>query len=157
MGCHTWFYKKVNGPTLQEAVDKLTQEYEGEIEFLENYKGTDFTPEEIKRSKEYFINEMSQIESGCLLDSQIFEKYTSSDLSFEILVYAENKGFYLSSDELPHDLFRKYGYPETRLFSLEETLSYIHDKDNECFVYDYTEESLKKFWKEYPDGMIEFG
>jgi hypothetical protein len=56
-----------------------------------------------------------------------------------------------------HDIFRKYGYPEDRLFSLEETLEYINDPKNDCDTYDKTIELLTKFWFEYPDGMITFG
>jgi hypothetical protein len=40
---------------------------------------------------------------------------------------------------------------------LEETLAYIRDPKNECVVYDHTEELLEKFWKEHPEGMINFG
>lgn len=101
------------------------------------------------------MDDIDKLESGAMPDLEIYEQWVSQ--SEDLLSWIDGKGLYISSDELPHDLFRKYGYPEIRLFSLEETLSYIHDKDNECFIYDYTEESLKKFWEEYPDGMIEFG
>lgn len=56
-----------------------------------------------------------------------------------------------------HDLFRKSGYPETVLYSLEETLEYINDDKNECEVFDFTEEELVKFWAECPNGSIDFG
>jgi hypothetical protein len=64
---------------------------------------------------------------------------------------------YRNTDSLPHDLFRKYGYPETKLFSLQETLDYINDPNNECQTFEYTESGLRKFWRYYPNGMISFG
>lgn len=74
----------------------------------------------------------------------------------ELITYVEEKGWYRETGDF-HDVFRKYGYPEDRLFSLEETLNYISDTKNECVVYDYTENKLKEFWEKYPNAMIQFG
>lgn len=52
-----------------------------------------------------------------------------------------------------HDLFRIGGYPETQLFSLDETIDFIGQ--NQLKKVDYL--SIFKFWQKYPDGLIEFG
>ena len=54
-------------------------------------------------------------------------------------------------------MFRKYGYPQDKLFSLEETLAYINNPENECVINDNTFKWLEEFWAKYPDGMIDFG
>ena len=54
-------------------------------------------------------------------------------------------------------MFRKYGYPDDKLFSLKETLDYINNPLNKCITNDKTFEWLDEFWNKYPDGMIEFG
>ena len=73
----------------------------------------------------------------------------------ELTEYIEGKGFYVETGF--HDMFRKYGYPDDRLFSLEETLNYINNYENKCIVYENTIDLLKDFWSKYPDGFIEFG
>ena len=70
--------------------------------------------------------------------------------------YIEGKGLYIDDTGF-HDVFRKYGYPDDKLFSLDETLSYINNPENNCEIYENTIERLKEFWNKYPDGMIMFG
>lgn len=73
--------------------------------------------------------------------------------------------FYSSQENLDkqldcgvHDLFRYRVYDsEIVLKSLEETLEFIADKDNNCEVFDYTIKKLEEFWEKYPNGRIEFG
>ena len=73
----------------------------------------------------------------------------------ELTEYIEGKGFYVETGF--HDMFRKYGYPEDRLFSLQETLDYINNPENNCTVYEESIKRLEEFWSKYPDGMIDFG
>jgi len=70
--------------------------------------------------------------------------------------YIEGKGLYIEDTGF-HDVFRKYGYPENKLFSLKETLEYINNPENNCTIYENTIERLEDFWINYPDGFIEFG
>jgi len=35
MGCHTWFHKKVEGFTREEAIQKVVEAYEKEMSFVE--------------------------------------------------------------------------------------------------------------------------
>jgi hypothetical protein len=168
MGCHTWFYKKIDGPSGEELKDTLLEKVNSELNFLNrliNDRGSidqdllecypEWTPEYAQKNMGYWESLKSNIESNMSISemSDLLCEMTYG----EITDYIEDKGWFVSSDELPHDVFRKYGYPEDRLFSLEETLAYIRDPKNECVVYDHTEELLEKFWKEHPEGMINFG
>jgi len=161
MGCHTWFYKKTEDPNLQQVVDELISLYQTEVDRLDKMAASPEYEkqgllEQVKSLKKAWEDDISKIESGLTPDVEIYEQWASSQ-SGDLLSWVDGKGLYISSDDLPHDLFRKYGYPEIKLFSLEETLSYIYDKDNDCVIYEDTEESLRNFWEKYPDGMIEFG
>ena len=73
-----------------------------------------------------------------------------------ITIYLEGRGLYVEDTGF-HDVFRRYEYPNHRLFSLEETLQYINNPENQCQIDDRTEERLREFWSKYPDGMIQFG
>ena len=70
----------------------------------------------------------------------------------------KNNKIYIGVDDF-HDVFRKYGYPDDKLFSYDETIKYIENEKNECYVRDkeHTYKQLKDFWDKYPDGMINFG
>lgn len=171
MGCHTWFYKKIEGPTDEQVKEKIIQRIDGELDFLErlivNRSSIDedlleaypeWTPEYAEEQVPYWDNLRLQISNGEMSRQEMMDLYSEMNYFGEgIMDYAEGRGWFLSSNDLPHDLFRKYGYPEDRLFSLEETLEYIRDPKKECVVYDHTVSELEKFWKENPDGMITFG
>lgn len=169
MGCHTWFYKKIEGPTNEEVKTKLLERIDKEIDFLErlvvNRSSIDedlleaypeWTPEYAQQQFPYWEELRSKIINGEMGISELCDLY--SEMSFdEITEYVEGRGWFVSSRELPHDVFRKHGYPEDRLFSLEESLAYINNPENKCVVYEETVEDLEKFWKEHPEGMINFG
>ena len=74
----------------------------------------------------------------------------------ELTEYVKEKGLFIEDTEF-HDVFRKYDYPDDKLFSFEETMLYINNPENECVTYDWTEKRLREFWCKYPEGMIEFG
>jgi hypothetical protein len=165
MGCHTWFYKKIKTPpfeemkklvidTYQKSIDDLTiwindpecDEYqqmvsaypEWDIPFITNWRAVD-------------MRRIKMINAG-LCKQAIINKYCDfSDIS----VTHYNGSFY--TDAGYHDIFRKYGYPETKLFNLIETLDYINNPENQCTLYDRTVDQLIAFWTKYPDGMIDFG
>ncbi len=57
-----------------------------------------------------------------------------------------------------HDLFRVPHYPDDKLGSYRETLSFIESNSKRVyFPDDLLEERLKEFWNKYPDGLITFG
>jgi hypothetical protein len=166
MGCHTWFYKKVKGPTREEAIEKIRIAHEKEVAFLRRMIADresidadlleaypEWTPVYAQERIPYWESELENLKDPALSDDDVFKNYIS--IGYDIKSYIAGKGFYSSTDELPHDLFRKYNYPEDQLFSLDETLEYI--RNNECTTYEWTEEKLKEFWTNHPDGMISFG
>lgn len=167
MGCHTWFYKKWN-VSKDEAKSKLIEIIDDSIILTERCL---FSPTE--EDEEFFSYHPECDEKKLLLelndyeifrdnilnlsDDEIFEAF--ADKCLKVCRYVKDKGLFIydRNENLPHDLFRKYGYPDDTLHSLEETLSYISDVNNGCQVFDYTKEGLIKFWNEFPDGMITFG
>jgi len=168
MGCHTWFHKKIKGPSDEEVKTKIVEKIDKELDFLERIvidrnsidpdlleAYPEWTPEYSEQQKPYWVNLKSQIINGEMSINEMRDLY--SDMTYEITYYVDGRGWFVSSGELPHDLFRKYGYPDDRLFSLEETLDYINNPENKCVVYEETIEDLKKFWSEHPEGMINFG
>jgi hypothetical protein len=165
MGCHTWFHKKVKGFTREEAIQKVVEAYEKEMGFIERLINDresfdqdlleaypEWTPEWAESQKPTLTETLEMLKSGEFTDDWIFSK--SMELSMDVGYYLEGRGFYKSTDELPHDLFRIYGYPDDMLFSLQETLDYAEGK---CEISEFGMEKLKEFWINHPDGMIEFG
>ena len=167
MGCHTWFYKKVKGPDTDKMYQTVVKRVQKEIEFLKRLIDDresidadlleaypEWTPE--------FANQNIPIWQGILdqaLDRTLqFEKLCEyyEIWSPGLKHYVEGKGWFDEVDGF-HDEFRKYGYPDDRLYSLEETLAYIENPENNCTVYETTKRRLKEFWEKYPEGMIEFG
>ena len=184
MGCHTWFYKKIESPSEETMKARIKDKCKEEIAFLnqliydrEKIDQTllkaypEWTPEYAKEIIPHWENLIKYIEGKKIDISETIKYFFDTELEGElicniyaslmsddwILKYVKGKGFYLETEF--HDIFRKYGYPEDKLFSLEETLQYINNPENECSISDkeYTIKELKKFWKKYPNGMIRFG
>jgi hypothetical protein len=167
MGCHTWFYKKIEGPTEEQIRKDLVVYFQETIQFYDsalNQKESldDLTKEvlvgvsdeELEVERDEFLFLYRRFASGEMGIDEVNENWASSRFSRHI-EYSRKGGWYETDDSLPHDLFRIGNYPETLLFSLEETLDFI--KTNKCTVYEYTDEKLGDFWAEFPDGMIRFG
>ena len=82
---------------------------------------------------------------------------------YERVKHVPGKGTYVTKNGIHHhNLFRIHNYPVDKLFSLEETLKFIEDHKSEITYYHDSEtktfmELLEGFWKEFPDGMIDFG
>lgn len=163
MGCHTWFYKKIE-VSKEEIYDNVLFELNsskafydrmiiGDIDedLLEAYP--EWTPEFGEYHKKLLERQIRIVESG-ICEKAVYRRYNHPE---GITVCIDGKGHYITSNGMPHDLFRKYGYPEDKLFSYKETLDYIYDKSNECELDYDTFSRLEQFWYEYPDGMIKFG
>ena len=61
--------------------------------------------------------------------------------------------------DTPHNIFR-IAYSDDKLFSLEQTMAFIANKEaNKEVIYfsENWEERLVEFWSKNPDGVIEFG
>ena len=172
MGCHTWFYKKID-VTYEEAKFHLIKVYTDEIELLQKWVDNpldedylemlEFYPEYtfdfIFHNLEVYKRKLRMVENGYCKEA-VMNKY--SDGTFKVHHYIKNKGMYKSLDWC--DIFRIGNYPTDKLFSLEETLDFIERNKDNIYGYHYNDvskkdwkEQLEDYWKEYPDGMIDFG
>lgn len=161
MGCHTWFYKKINPqPTYSEVKENVINKFKKEIDFtnrlivgdidkdlLEAYP--EWTPEYGYKYKSILGRQLQFIEKD-LCYTALYNRYNSGGLTINI-----NNILYIETEY--HDLFRKYKYPDDILFSLKETLEYIERYKEEITIYENTFKRLEQFWDEYPDGLICFG
>jgi len=174
MGCHTWFYKRVDR-TIEEARAKYIANLEESIvDFTkilndpndECRLAYEWDNELIQHSIDIWNRQLRMVKSN-LCNVAVFNKQPNDDGR---LYQYENGNLYCYNDDLPHDIFRIGEYPEDKLFSLDETLKYLEDhsdkihyastifeKKSEVVLKRKAIEELKKFWEEYPDGMIEFG
>jgi hypothetical protein len=166
MGCHTWFYKKIESPSDGEIRNLTLERCDKEIDFLERLINNresidsdlleaypDWTPEWAKGTKSFWLEIKESIENNTIELDELYDHYC--DWVGGLTEYIDGKGWFVECEY--HDVFRKYGYPEDRLFSLQETLDYINNPNNKCVVYDDTNRRLEEFWNKYPDGFIEFG
>ncbi len=154
MGCHTWFYKKVNRP-IEEArevyLKTKRRSFEAWKDAIANpyHRLREIYPEwdnaVYQKMAELTARQIRMVEKG-LCNCAVMRKQPGVNRFI-------NSSFYVSDDSLPHDLFRVGKYPEDLLFSLEETLAFI--KKHKIEKVDMI--GLFRFWKEFPDGMISFG
>ncbi len=182
MGCHTWFYKKMETPSnevmynsIKNVLDSNLKYYRLHFSFIK--KALLFVYSWIlipafknsNRFKElhnechiiYYGRELMLLKQNKDNTEWLAKKYASISYaaSLGLISFVEGKGLYHEpeSDSLPHDVFRVYDYPDIKLFSLEETLAFISNPKNECKVFEETHDELVEFWTKYPDGMICFG
>ncbi len=127
MGCHTWFYKK-DTITLQEALDIARSVHQETADTVT----LQWTLADVEKWKGYF---------------QCVVRRPNDPLRI-----LDERGVFLETEEY-HDLFRIGNYPETRLYSLEETEDFIEDQQ----ITEVDWVCLKEFWERYPDGLIKFG
>lgn len=158
MGCHTWAYKKVER-TQEEAKQsclrllRKSEKLNLNILANRNYNGLDWsnwTEDELIKHDSHLKRKMRMVENN-FCQRAVWNHQDDENLT----KYVDGKGFYIEVGF--HDIFRKYGYPSDKLFSLQETLDYINNPENDCTIYENTIEKLEEFWGKYPDGMIEFG
>ena len=167
MGCHTWFYRKVE-IDYETAKSSLIKRYSEEInlcqkwidnptdpEYLEMVKVyTDWTIDNLMYDVEVTKRRLRLVEGGyCKL--AVMHKYQTGLTA--VYRYVNNIGMFKSLNEF-HDIFRIHNYPEDQLFSLIDTLQFIEDHKAEITYHCQNWESeLLIFWNKYPDGMITFG
>ena len=158
MGCHTWFYRKIER-TQEEAKQnclrglRKSEKLNLNILANRNYNGldwSDWTESELIKHDSCLKRQIRMVDNN-FCQRAVWNHQDDENLT----EYVDGKGFYMETGF--HDIFRKYGYPEDKLFSLQETLNYINNPENACVTYDKTFERLNEFWNKYPDGMIEFG
>lgn len=167
MGCHTWFYRKIER-TQEEAKVSCLRHLRKSRNLAwkiyrkpTSYYGINWAGGFNRDLDSYRINQLNYIK---VLNRKI--RMVENDLckdaiwnhqdDEELAEYVKGKGLFIEDTGF-HDEFRKHLYPEDKLFSLEETLDYIANPENQCTTYDWTETRLREFWSKYHDGMIEFG
>src|ERR1035437_599179 len=157
MGCHTWFYKKIDPqPTYEEVKTSVISAFTEEIEFCKKViEGTDvvfgFNSKDATKQKETYERQLLLIEKDRCKEA-VCRRYNPNPFSSFNILY-KNKCFY-SDNTRYHDAFRIGGYPDDVLFSLEETIKYIEKHKNEIQLFPETYKQLEQFWKEFPDGVI---
>ena len=146
MGCHTWFFKKVER-SIEEARELYLTKSEKIIKTwktIEKIPSDVWTPESIAWNIKVLERQMKVVEKE-LCDAAVMNKQPGDSSC-----YIKGKGFYIQDYSLPHDLFRVGGYPEDRLFSLEDTMFFIENND----IQRYDSVGITDFWERFPDGMI---
>jgi hypothetical protein len=159
MGCHTWFYRKIERTqeqAKQNCLKGLLKSEKLNLSILNdrNYNGIDWSDwtDDMLLKHDASLKKQIRMVKNNFCQRAVWNHQNDKNLT----EYIEGKGLYIEDTGF-HDVFRKYGYPENKLFSLEETLDYINNTENNCTIYENTIERLKDFWKNYPDGFIEFG
>lgn len=167
MGCHTWFYKKVD-ISYEDAKSSLIKRYSANInlcqkwidnptdpeylEMVEIYK--DWTIDNLIRETEITKRQLRLVEGG-YCKAAVMRKYRYGLTG--VYSYVKDIGMFKSIDEF-HNIFRMPNYPEDQLFSLNETLKFVEIHKNEITYYHQNwERELINYWNKYPDGMITFG
>lgn len=159
MGCHTWFYRKIER-SQEEAKQSCLSTLKRNRNLAwkiykrpQTYFGIDWNTTKEKQLKSIKIyNRQIKAVSNNYYQRAVWNYQRDDNLT----KYVDGKGLYIEDTGF-HDTFRRGDYPDDKLFSLAETLEYINNPENKCQVYENTIERLEDFWSKYPDGMIEFG
>ena len=164
MGCHTWFYNRMEPQPEYEIVkESVIKSMEVEIHYHEEYISgltpkedlwmyIDSTIESIKNRIDVIKRKLRMIKGGyCKIATM---KYYAWHCNFNIEFSRKTNMFYTGVDY--HDVFRVSDFPADELFSFEETMDFI-EKRVVRFVDDDWKSSIENFWKIYPNGMINFG
>ncbi len=175
MGCHTWFYKKVDR-SFEEAKNIWITE---QLKWIKRWEDIAANPEDDSRiayewNQEKCENQVNvckrqlrMVQGGYC--QQAIWNHQPDDEQGEMYYYVDGK-LYCDSNDLPHDVFRIGGYPDDALFSLKETLDYLDKHNDKIYytrsIYDLCDreilkvlaiEKLTKFWTQHPEAMIKFG
>lgn len=173
MGCHTWFYKKID-IDYETIKRKVAENFEKDIKFMNkliNKRDSidadlltsypEWTAEYAIRTKSIIERKLSIINKN-LCKIAVCNRYSHND---NLTIFIKDKGFFAYTKDLPHDIFRIGNYPKDKLFSLKDTVKFIENHKEDIYFYDNLygiskTEYMKKindFWDKNPDGMIDFG
>lgn len=163
MGCHTWFYRRIDR-TIEEARELFLTEYKKSLKSWEELLNNPadecrvaygWTQEYCDHYFEVLKRQIRMVEKG-LCNVAVMNK------QLDHCIYIPGRGLFITDVSMTHNIFRIGGYPEDMLFSFEETIEFI-EKNKEAIsnyrgpLQEDTIDRLKKFWEQYPDGMIDFG
>jgi hypothetical protein len=140
MGCHTWAWRPLSLTRKQKK------------EYIARYINRLLSITDVEKKYKPMFKKLNRIKKYFLTDSYsndaVIDKLLISHTNELLKIF--DREVYESLDEY-HHMFRVGGYPETVLCSEKCTKRYISQLDK---VDSYR---LKRFWKEYPDGIITFG
>lgn len=181
MGCHTWFYNKIdNMPKehISSIKEKLITDINGY--WIMNTSKEDFI-KEIKENiaaDESFAYLKEMLKDG-YFESQVskYKKYldilnNDTDIdSFNSVVKdcyfcqeIDNVTYYCLTQFGWHDKFRVYGYPEEIFYDAQTLIDFLKNYDQKMIGPDKStgfntdiENIIKEFFNKYPNGMVQFG
>lgn len=173
MGCHTWFYKKIEvQPTYEEVREKMLDYYRNELGYYERH-----LTDSLSKKEAWLFENKSKQESECLQAILLRTIRRIENRTCTLATLRRYAGWAVSGSHFCerdqqfyeetgwHDLFRINEYPTDELLSLEETLEFI-EKNSDKIAWGplptvYGKEAvkarLKSFWDEHPTGLICFG
>jgi len=148
MGCHTWFYEKVNKSEeeLKKCLSNVLDDYiisENDTEIVEEIGLLYVKLANIKILRIIRLLNNNTIKYNNLI-THVSEYCDGLYLIKNKILYKEINFF---------DLFRT-GYSDKILLSLGETLQFI--KDSDIVIEDKNLILLKQFWIKHPNGVIDF-
>jgi hypothetical protein len=159
MGCHTWFYKKV-----ERSIEEARQKWiEVKKDWIERWKEICNDPNAECRfifewSQEYcdwslslYERQLRMVEKGLCNMAVMNQQPEDEEGSYEFV----DNILYCNSNNLPHNIFRISGYPEDKLHSIMETMRFC--VKNNIKLTKEQKYQLQKFWFENPEGLITFG
>lgn len=165
MGCHTWF-KTESKYSLDEIRTLWCNKFEEWIERWRSYVDnpnhevrvkngifSDYTQEQFEYFFKVYERQLRLVKKGIIKQDYLIHHSLATDEGDDYEIC--NGVLYVDTQNLPHDIFRIGGYPNDKLFSLDETLQFC-EKKNISLSEDQINR-LTKFWAENPIGMIEFG
>lgn len=161
MGCHTWFYKKVER-SYEEAKNIWMEHQKGWIE-----RATEICnnpDDECRLAYDWSQDTCNSFLAVAKRQLQIVEKglcrvavmnHQPSDDDGRLYEFVDGN-LYCTHKTLPHNIFRIGKYPEDKLFDFYDTIRFCRVKNNIDLSHEQVGK-LRKFWDDYPDGMIRFG
>lgn len=168
MGCHTWFSDKIKvQPTFEDVKKDVIDHYITERGYYERHVNGNLLPDEIDLFSEASLESSEQIiiDINHYIDD-VMREYDVDDIMEQYafvksLDFCRRNHLFYRSIRNFHDVFRIGGYPEDELLSMDETLEFIENNINSIDFGNRNREMatirLEEFWREYPDGRIDFG
>jgi hypothetical protein len=161
MGCHTWFYQRVER-TFEEAKELALNEQKEIIQDWENKNSKTDETCIAYGWNELTIQETLWYHKSLLRQIENNDEFTIWQNQPESLSYYNpvTKLFYVEG--VTHDIMRVRNYPDIKFFSFEEMNKWIeehknHDEYNTSGVTEEEINDLKEYWTKHPDSMVCFG
>jgi hypothetical protein len=164
MGCHTWFYKKVER-TVEEAREIALEcqrnvvKHWGEID-----------PNTDETCIAYGWNELTVIETifeetarlRQIQEGDLYAIWSNQPDGDGVNYYNPVTGNFYVNDPNVHDLIRVGNYPEIRFFSFDEIYQWIlnhreHPRFNTSKITVQEIEAVKNYFETNPNAMVCFG